>query len=137
MTIAQRRRQQTAAIYGTRDFTARLAAREAALGLAADAQAERQAGRQADVAPDAPEPPEPPAAAPDDGVRRDTWGNVVLAGDPDDGPYIIRSQWDGRLIPVCAEFQSGKHLVWWVFDEELMRPVCSFCFNAHDGWKGW
>lgn len=66
-------------------------------------------------------------------MQRDRWGNEVISGDAneDGSPYIIRSLWDGRLIRVCGEYRSGKHNIWWTFDEAEMRPVCSLCW----GWQ--
>lgn len=76
-----------------------------------------------------------PAIAPT--VRRDDFGNEVVSGDPHAGPHIIRSQWDGRLIRVCAEYRTGRHNAWWAFDEGEMRPICSMCWPqwANGNWR--
>jgi hypothetical protein len=84
------------------------------------------------------QPDSAPAETPADGGTasplpgRDAFGNVIISGDPAKGAYTMRSQWSGRLVQVCAEWRTGKHNIWWQFDEREMRPVCSLCF----GWQG-
>lgn len=57
----------------------------------------------------------------------DPWDNLILAVGSM-RQYVCRSQWDGRAIRVCGEMVSGKHVIWWTFDEAQMRPVCELCF---------
>ncbi len=142
MTIWQRR-TRPAITYGTADFTTRLAAREAALGLAGIPQITQDVTQAypATVIPDS-APADTPAddemASPLPGRegrrvgRRDAFGNVIISGDPATGAYTMVSRWNGRLVQVCAEWRTGKHTMWWQFDEAQMRPVCSRCF----GWQG-
>lgn len=133
--LKRHRGKATTPTYGTDDFASRLAAREAALGLAGIVQEVTQVYPTAvlpDSEPaDAGTPPPLPGDADVPGdVRRDVWGNAIISGD-ERGPHIIRSLWDGRLIRVCEEYRTGKHNVWWQFDEDEMRPVCSLCY----GWQ--
>ncbi len=126
------RRRKPAASYGTDDFTARLAAREAALGIAPIIQELHKPITQPNSAPADDTPADAGTASPLPGRdgRRDAFGNVIISGD-ERGPHVIRSRWNGRLVQVCAEWRTGKHTVWWQFDEREMRPVCSLCF----GWQ--
>ncbi len=138
MTLTTRpRRRKPAASYGTADFTARLVAREAALGIAPITQELHKSIAQPDSA-SADTPADGRKASPLPGrdghrdVSRDAFGNVIISGDPATGAYTMRSQWSGRLVQVCAEWRTGKHTIWWQFDEAQMRPVCQRCF----GWQG-
>lgn len=129
MSVLKWRKPRTT--YGTDDFAATLAEREAALGITQTVPATTQAVPAA-VLPDASPadaPAEPGAASSWPGRREgyDAWGNELLSGD-EDGAHVIRSQWDGRIVRVCAEYRTGKHNVWWAFDETEMRPVCSVCW---------
>lgn len=118
--------------YGTDDFAATLVEREAALGITQNYTRVIQA-HPGDGVTDA-EPAEPGAASRLPGRREgyDDWDNELLSGD-EGGAHVIRSQWDGRVIRVCAEYRTGKHNVWWQFDEYEMRPVCSVCFGWQKG----
>ncbi len=137
MTLT-RRRTRPAITYGTADFTTRLAAREAALGIAPIIQELHKSIAQPDSA-SAATPADGRKASPlpgRDGRRdasRDAFGNVIISGDPATGAYTMRSQWNGRLVQVCAEWRTGKHTIWWQFDEREMRPVCSLCFGWQKG----
>lgn len=142
MTLAQRRRPQPSARYGSVTFAETLAAREAALGLTAApvVQDVAQASNASDDTVAGSSAAEPGDARPlpgdvsvdAQGVRRDMWGNVLVSGD-EQGPHTIRSLWDGRVIRVCGEYRTGRHNSWWCFDEDSMRPVCQKCWPMAQG----
>lgn len=114
------RHKRPTASYGTADFTARLAAREAALGLA-------------DTAGRAPDVPMVPA----DEAQRDRWGNILTSPLGWYGQYTFISQWgDGRTVYVCG--QPEQHVRHWRFDGRRAGQgyICQVCHTIEAGMFG-
>lgn len=94
---------------------ARLAAREAALGLGwiEDAESEQ---------------PSPVPALPGTQAERDRFGNRIEGACGPLGQYRIVSRRDGGEARVCGEADSTKHLLWWEYDAGERRYVCARCW---------
>ena len=139
MTTARRKRRSA---YGCDDFTARLAAREAALGLAQQPSTNVLAVTQDNfattqhTAPDA-APPESPMGD----MGHDAWGNAYLSKPGLLGQYTIRSQWhrDGRTVYVCGSPAAHARAGHWRFDGRIATGqgqgyVCALCFPTAASW---
>jgi len=135
MTTAQRKRRS---VYGCDDFTARLAAREAALGLAQQHGTNVLVVTQANsatpqhTAPDA-APSEPNVG--DMGNRgHDAWGNAYLSKPRLDGAYVARGWYDGRVVYVCGS--PAAHVQHWRLDGRGTGCICCHCFPLDAGLYG-
>ena len=135
----------TVAHYGTDDFAAHLAAREAALGLAGIAQTTQgvhkpipQPGSASGSATD------PDASPPmgDMGVKRDAWGNVVTSAPRLDGAYTFTSRtWElgGRTVYVCGSPAAHVAAGHWRLDRRMERGqgyICAMCWCYESGLYG-
>lgn len=64
--------------------------------------------------------------------QQDRFGNTILDAPGPLGQYRIQSarEWDkGRILRVCGEADTTKHLVWWEYDKGERRMVCSLCWR--------
>ena len=139
MTTARRKRRSA---YGCDDFTARLAAREAALGITQTAQDVTQADHGAGVmvtSPDSVGRGERGSQSGDMG--HDRWGNAYLSKPGLLGQYTIRSQWhrDGRTVYVCGSPAAHARAGHWRFDGRIATGqgqgyVCALCFPTAASW---
>ena len=66
-----------------------------------------------------------PAPTPD--IERDRFGNRILVRGPQ-GQLHIQSARDGRMLSVCAEASTPRHLPFWEYDPDERRLVCAVCF---------
>lgn len=105
---------------GTPAFAEALAERERLLGLNAtpateipDASRAHEAGKG--------------QASPLDATL-DAWGNIILDTSGSMGQYRIRSARDHRILRVCGEAATTKHLLWWDYDAGERRLVCRVCW---------
>lgn len=137
MTLLTYRRRQTqqAALFGTDDFAATLAAREAKLGLNTTATAKTRA-----PAPVLDDPsPEEEAPTVDDGVRRDPWGNVITSKVGWFGQYAIK-HWNGnRTVYVCGDPAEHVQHAYWRLDGRMERGqgyICTRCWTIQAGLYG-
>ena len=126
--LTRQKRHQTASAYGTLDFTAALAAREAALGLST-----MPTPPVADVTPadDAPATQATTRAdAPDYG--RDAFGNAITAPRGWYGQYAVHS-WrrDGRTVYVCGEPERHARAGHWRLDGRMERGQGWICATCH------
>lgn len=139
--MAAKRRNQRAATYGTDDFAAILAEREAALGLV---DVSPIVGIVT-ITPTDPSTDQSSAVADvdvDDGeTRRDRWGNPITSALGWFGQHTIR-HWSGnRTVYVCGAAhigpnQPGSHLEYWTLDGRMGRGqgyICARCFTLEAG----
>jgi hypothetical protein len=139
MTTAQRKRRSA---YGCDDFTARLAAREAALGLA-DAPIIQELHKSIPPQSDntAPADTAPDAAPPMGDMGHDRWGNAYLSKPGLLGQYVTRGWYDGRVVYVCGD--TGKrdmsertHWRQWKRDarDDGQGWMCPICWPQCASW---
>lgn len=59
----------------------------------------------------------------------DAWGNTILDAPGPMDQYRIKSVRDGRVLHVCGEATSQKHLLFWKYDADERRCVCRLCWG--------
>ena len=129
--MIQSRKHQQASAYGTLDFTAALAAREAALGIGV-AVAEKPLAVTLEAPPAAGTPAIADATPADDApYGRDAWGNIITAPRGWYGQYAVHS-WrrDQRTVYVCGEPERHARAGHWRLDGRMERGqgyVCRVC----------
>ena len=127
----------TVAPYGTDTFTAHLAAREAALGIAQTTQELNKSipqpgGVTADATDLNPQDASPPVG--DMGVRCDRWGNAITSAPRLDGAYTFTSRtWGsgGRTVFVCGSPAAHVAGGYWQLDGRMSAGqgyVCGRCW---------
>ena len=134
------RRDALPTTYGTDDFAAHLAAREAALGLAGITQTTQELHKPIPQPGSTPGDASDPDAAPhepnmgDMGVKRDDWGNAITSAPRLDGAYAFTSRtWEpcGRTVYVCGSPAAHVAAGHWTLDGRMSAGqgyVCVRCW---------
>lgn len=135
MSVLRRQRDTTTATYGTIDFTAVLAAREAALGIGIAVADELLPPVTSEAPSVADTTHEAEAAADDAPYGRDAWGNALAAPRGWHGQYRIvgRDLWTGkrREVYVCGQPQQHVRQGYWRLDgrmEQGQGYICCCCW---------
>lgn len=133
-TVQAELRQRLVDLRGTPAFADALTERERALGLAAPASPASSASPVSTETPETPETPETagqpeqPGMPDQDVTRHDRHGNTILGAPGRYGQYRIVSARDGRVLRICGEAATTKHLVMWEYHTGERRYVCAICW---------
>jgi hypothetical protein len=131
-TVRAELRRKLVDLRGTDAFADALAERERVLGLLDQAPTPQQPVAadtvDASAANDAPaEEAEEAPTLPSDPLY-DPWGNEILEAPGRFGQYRVRGAWPNRIVRVCGEVDTSKHLFAWDYDTSERRFVCRVCW---------